>query len=399
MDNNIYHNSQNSEQDIIPEPDILQDSLRLGKNIPAQIIAKKDAAVDEVLQYLQPNAIMDYRIKQELQALRREIDVEKPFEEQPEVLKKILRVLQYLGDKNTARFYEEKYFAESEADRTATAINALVTSAKVPIEGSNVGFYGYEVALTPHELIYTKGTGHGLIDAVENRLYRLDDRGSMLWGKAVRRKLNFPKIAERIETLGLSDSFTFDGEKFHENLDHYDHAVMLDDLLRDAAQPEEKKRTGLAAATKAIMAAHKKSGGGIGEALMNDFLLKTDKKNFVSARLMLPDVAYEGHVSGLEQKATDLIDLCFSAASSAYECHVNEAEEHLLQYLQTILESYNGPDSTNIKLIMATLVLTRPAFNFHSKRRYGFDRTQPPHKEKFEHTRQTVARILENQRK
>jgi hypothetical protein len=124
-------------------------------------------------------------------------------------------------------------------------------------------------------------------------------------------------------------------------------------------------------AVKMVDEVHKKSGGGMGELLANDVVLDADENKVKSARLSLPDARYEEGVSPEEQKATDLLDFCFSVASAGFQTGGEQQGRH---NIQIVLKNYG--DAKVKEKVVALCNEERPNFSVQNKPRLGFDRLE-----------------------
>lgn len=271
---------------------------------------------------------------------------------------------------------------------------------------SNVGYYGFDVLHDGNRTVYSQSAFGKLMLAVEKWFYKKRDTGG-LFGKSLREKLTgagHPSlIMERVKALGQQQYFNLNEEgQLEEDNSDLRSGASLDDLLRFNDRQENDYRflrdlkpeisEALAISAQAVQRIHETANGGIGEVLCNDLVLQVEKGKVIGARLALPDTKYQDNVDALEQKATDLSDLCFSAGSAAYQVGGAAGGEDLARrYIQTILSNYNDE---MVKSALRLLVETRPAYGYFTNRpRLGFDRVEKP-REAFEKTRAIVIETL-----
>jgi hypothetical protein len=271
---------------------------------------------------------------------------------------------------------------------------------------SNVGYYGFDVLHDGNRTIYSQSGFGKLMLAVEKWFYKKRDSGT-LFGRSLREKLTGSghpsQIIERVKKLGQQQYFSLndDGQLEEDNADLRSGAS-LDDLLRFQDRQESnyqfirdlkgKIDDALVIGTRTIQKIHETSNGGIGEVLCNDLVLQVEGGEVIGARLTLPDTRYQEDVDALEQKATDLSDLCFSAGSAAFQVGGEAGGETMAQrYIGKILSSY---DDDMVKTALRSLVKSRPAYGYFTNRpRLGFDRVENP-REAFERVRAIIIELL-----
>ena len=293
---------------------------------------------------------------------------------------------------------------ENDTDEQVARINELVTTKKMPTINyvSNVGIYNMDVSLTPEGRVkYEKSAISSLMDRIENLLRVSGDEGgnilTALFRTPKRRKASMNEIAKNVQELGLEGYFTVERQgnevsSVSEDINDLKRGAFLDDLLRMQSgntflarlDPQEA----LKMTAQMIDGIHRKSGRGIGEVLANDIVLQVVDGKVVGVRLALPDVKYDNEVPNIEQKAYDILDLCFSVGSSGLQAGgITQANTNM----KTILDNY--PDAAVKAKMVELMAKGIPQNTVHNIPRLGFDRVQNKDVE-FENIRKLCQNLL-----
>jgi len=137
---------------------------------------------------------------------------------------------------------------------------------------------------------------------------------------------------------------------------------------------------------------HTTSGRGVGEMLANDVVLQIEDGKIKGARLALPDLKFEEGVEAVEQKAYDVLDLCFSVGSAGLQTGGAEnGEAKAKNNISTVLGNYNDAEVKAKALELASAGI--PQCTMHNKVRFGFDRVENK-EEAFEKVRAIAVDVL-----
>ena len=277
---------------------------------------------------------------------------------------------------------------------------------------STVGYYGYEVQHQldkddkPLKTTYSQSKFGQMLLGLEKWMYRLRDSMGIT-GRGLRTKLTGPgfeqAIMDHAKRLGQDEYYSIGGDgSLQEDTENLKNGAVLDDILRlqGRTEPEYKFIQELkpqideilARSTQEVARIHQTADRGIGEVLCNDLIIQIESQEKAhkvkGVRLALPDVKYREDADVLEQKATDLADLCFSVGSAALQTGNLALARH---YLEIVLAGY--PDSL-VKSALLAIIPTRPRYGYFSNRpRLGFDRIEKP-RESFESIREIVMELL-----
>ena len=245
---------------------------------------------------------------------------------------------------------------------------------------SNVGIYGYsateKVEGGSSTLEYRRSGLEKLIIMIENLISKADDRGGGIMENLnkppIRSKIQLEEIETHAKELGLTNfSLNKDGILV-EKADDLKSGAFLDDLLRlKKERPFLQKLSemeAVKACSKTLATVHGSSKVGIGEVLSTDFVLQISENKITGARLTLPDKKYSADIPENEQKATDLLDFCFSLGSAGLQGGGKAMAE---QYINEILANYPKGDITKEA---AKLIDKRPSPTSHNLVRLGYDR-------------------------
>jgi len=354
------------------------------KQTPTLTPSPQEKAVDAVLNKLGAPDI-DPQKKQELIRALSTVDLQKDHPEKNE------RILTIASDQLKAWGFKVNDIdrgtlkLETPVDKKAAEINELARQGAMPTEKykSNVGIYGFETTKKGDMLEYKKTPLQNLIDKFANLLLIAGDSGgnifTALFKKGIRRKQDMNGIADNINELGLSSDFEVDKQgngvsAIREKTDDLKQGAFLDDLLRKGGDDYLKQFDGVSAikaATKMVADVHKKSNRGIGELLGNDIVLKVKDGKIEGARLTLPDAAYEKTVPVDEQKAMDLIDLCYSVGSAGMQ---RGGDAEAKKFIEAVIHTY---PNANVKTAMKKLTAaSKPYSTLYNMTRYGFDRVK-----------------------
>lgn len=296
---------------------------------------------------------------------------------------------------------------ESRTDEEAAKINELVTSSKLPFlsYASNVGIYNFETTVgTDGKLVFRKTASNSLMDGFENVLRKSGDLGgnilSCLFSAGKRHKATAEEISKNIQELGLSDTFMVEGTgpdvSIKENIDDLKTGACLDDLLRMQDRVDFLKKfdqqEALKKAVEMIDAVHKRSGRGIGEVLANDIVMQVQNGELTGVRLALPDMRYSDDVPVADQKAHDLLDLCFSVGSAGLQAGgKDKGTDMATANIQTVLNNYSDTAVKNRMIEFTAAGI--PQNTLHNSVRLGFDRVENKDQE-FENIRRIIGARL-----
>lgn len=323
----------------------------------------------------------------------------------PEALAEAAKVLIDLGAKKVS-VGEQTLVFENEIDRRNAVLNGLSRSAVMPTLNyqSNVGTYGVEMRIdetNPEkpELVYHRGVLSKVQCWAENLIRKANDSNggilANLFRKGKRSKIELEQSMEHVKELGLG-GFRMENGLLMEEAADLRQGVMLDDLIRYQSGLDGQQNKFLDSLNKieAIRSAgatladiHQRSKVGIGEVLANDLVIKVEDGKISGSRLTLPDTAYAPEVDELEQKATDMLDFCFSLASAGLQ---TGGLEKAKEYMEAGLADYN---LDMVKLAMKSLLKDRPAATGHNMVRLGFDRVKEKAAQ-FEEIRKVLAVLL-----
>lgn len=321
----------------------------------------------------------------------------------PETYSFIREFLYSMGYTGFSDINEKSLVIENKADENMADLNKLVTRSKMSLAEnanrdykSNVGVYGFSANVEGNQVRYTRSLIDKLVMAAETFIRKQGDLGGNLLAsvlkKPIRRKASTKEIASNIERLGLSKFFEVSGEVIAENLEDFKEGVFLDDILRLNKESNFLKSldpiAAIQAAGKIIKEIHENSGGGIGEVLANDILLRVKDGKIEGGRISMPDVSYDNEVGKVKQKATDMLDLCFSLGSAGFQ---NGDVQAAQKYIEAALIDYRDPDVwEEMEKLCAT---GAPFATPHNFVRLGFDRVKRK-AEAFEGVRKIILAVL-----
>ena len=292
---------------------------------------------------------------------------------------------------------------DSETAKRAAEINELVRQGKMPsVYGTNVGIYGFKGSFNEKEgtLSYVRSAFDHAMNGIENLLRVSGDRGgnilTSLWRSGERKKISVDEMEANIKELGLESYYKVgqvDGKiTITEDVsDLKKGAFFIDDLLRYDKNPylsAYDKTEALEMAVKMVEHSHITTGRGFGELLGNNLVIQVDgEKRIAGARISQPFSRYSKEVPVVDQKAKDILDLCFSVSSAGYQGENSKgSRDHLL----AILNTYQDPAVKQriVEMVKSGL----PNSTIHNDTRFGFDRVKDKSKA-YEGIRKDIVEI------
>lgn len=372
----------------------------------AEQTGTKKSDLENVINEAEKAALIQAKTAVEMNALAaRFANSGDKLDENPEALDQAAKVLKEAGAVEKD-INEATLVLETDIDRKNALLNRLARTANTPTANyqSNVGFYGVQARLDESkpgqpELIYNRGMLEELMCWAENKIRKANDLGGSLIGslfrKGRREKVGFEQALIHARELGLA-GFRMENGLLVEEVSAIRTGAMLDDVIRQDENTGNQflksigKIEAIEAASLCLAETHKHSKVGIGEVLANDLVLKIEDGKLIGAKLTFPDTCYEESVDQLEQKATDMLDFCFSLGSAGIQSGGLEKAE---EFIRAGLSKY---DLEMTKMAMRALLKERPAATGHNMVRLGYDRVKDK-KTVFEEIRKIVGDVLVEQ--
>ncbi|MCC7432165.1 hypothetical protein IT412_01430 [Candidatus Peregrinibacteria bacterium] len=400
MTNNGTNKPNSADQ--IPET---QPSASIGEKTDQT--GEKKSDVENAIDEAEKAALIPAKTATEINTLAaRLVQSGEKLDENPEALDQAAKVLKEAGavEKDID---EATLVLETDIDRKNAILNRLARTSNTPTANyqSNVGFYGVQARLDESkpgqpELLYHRGMLEELMCWAENKIRKANDLGGSLIGslfrKGRREKVSIEQALIHSQELGL-DGFRIENGLLVEDARDIRTGAMLDDVIRQDESGQGNqflkgigKVEAIEAASLCLAETHKRSKVGIGEVLANDLVLKIEEGKLIGARLTFPDTCYEESVDQLEQKATDMLDFCFSLGSAGMQ---SGGLEKAREFISAGLSKY---DLEMTKMAMRALLNERPAATGHNMVRLGYDRVKDK-KVVFEEIRKIVDTILAEQ--